>query len=71
MNALSLPRIGDTLFLGQHEVMVTKVLDCFHMVEICRLGMDSKFYVDADALSPEPDCTFSISIKYFGRGSDE
>jgi hypothetical protein len=71
MNAVSLPRVGDTLFLEQYEVMVTKVFTCFHIVEICRSGMSSKLYVDADALSPVPDCTFSISLRYFGRGSDE
>lgn len=71
VNTVSLPRIGETLFLEQHEVVVTKVMACFHIVKICCSGTGSKLYVDANALSPVPDCTFSISLKYFGRGSDE
>jgi hypothetical protein len=71
MSAISLPRVGDILFLEQCEVVVTKVLTCFHIVEICRSGKDSKLYVDAGALTSTPGCAFSISIKYFGRGGDE
>jgi hypothetical protein len=71
MKAINLPCVGDVLLFGHCEVMVSKVLTCSHAVETCRSVMDSKFYVDANALSPEPNHTALISIGYFGRGGDE
>lgn len=71
MNASALPRVGDIMFLERCEVMVTKVLTCFHIVEICRPKVDLKFCVDADALTFEPDFSHSISLRYFGGVSDE
>jgi hypothetical protein len=71
MKTINLPRVGDVLFFWHCEVVVTKVLTCFHMVKICCVGADSKAYVDANALSLVPERAYSISLRCFGRGGDE
>jgi hypothetical protein len=71
MAAQNLLRVGDKMFLERQEVMVTKIFAIFQLVEIYCAGVDSSFYVDANALTSAPDHTLSISIRYFGRCNGE
>jgi hypothetical protein len=71
MAAQNLLRVGDKMFLERQEVVVTKIFAIFQLVEIYCAGVDSTCYVDASALTSDPDHMFSISIRYFGRRNDE
>ncbi len=61
--------VGDKMYLEQQEVIVKEIFEIFHLVGI--IDADSKFYVDASALTATSDNKYSISIRYFGRRTDE
>ncbi len=71
MNVQNLLRIGDTMFLERQEVVIREIYAEFHLVEVSCTDTNSEFYVDIKALTSTPNCTYSISIKYFGRSNDE
>jgi hypothetical protein len=71
MNVQNLPEIGDKLFLMHREVIVTKVYALFQLVKLRYTEEVHEFYVDACALTSEPDYTNSISLGMLRRNRGE
>lgn len=63
MIARNLPETGDKLFLMEREVVVTKVYADFRLIKIHYTKESFEFFVDACAVTAEPDYTNSISIR--------
>ena len=62
-----LPRISDRLFLMHREVIVTKVYALFRFIKVRYIEETTGFYVDACALTSEPNCSDSISLGILRR----
>ena len=66
-----LPATGEKYFFKQEEVTVMRVWDCFHLVEIKDRTSRQPLCVDICTLTDEPDFTNTISLKYFGKDTNE
>lgn len=71
MIAQKLPTTGNKLFLMQREVVVTKVYADFRLIRIHYTEESLEFFVDACAVTTEPDYTNSISIRMLRGNSGE
>lgn len=64
-----LPRIGEKCYYMHREVIVTGILDCFHLVKIKDLSGMYSICVDKCVLTREPDFANTISLRLFGGES--
>lgn len=62
MTVQNLPSKGDRLFLMHKEVIVTNVYTILRLIKIRYTTESFEFFVDASAVTTEPDYTNSISI---------
>ena len=67
----NLPKTGDKLFLMQREVVVTKVYADFRFIKVRYTKEPFEFFVDACAVTAEPDYINSISIQMLRGNSGE
>ena len=71
MNAQELPNKSDKRFLMHREVIVTNVYALFRLIKVHYLEENTEFYVDACALTAEPNYTDSISFGMLRRNRGE
>jgi hypothetical protein len=72
VNSQNLPKKGDKLFLMHREVVVTQVCAIFRLIKVHYAEEATEFYLDACALTIDPDYTNTISLwKLMRRNSFE
>jgi len=59
------------MFLMHREVVVTKVYALFRLIKVHYAGETTGFYVDACALTAEPNYKDAISIGMLNKGCNE
>jgi hypothetical protein len=67
MNIKNLPEINDRVFLMHREVVVTMVYAPFRLIKVHYSEEITEFYVDACALTSEPNYRDSISLGMLRR----
>lgn len=71
MNTQKLLKINDKPFLMHREVVVTRVYALFRLIRVRYEKETTEFYVDACALTTEPNYSNSISLGVFRRNCGE
>lgn len=71
MNTQNLPGVSDRMFLMHREVVVTKIYALFSLIKVHYTEELTEFYVDACALSGEPNYAESLSLGILRRNSSE
>jgi len=71
MNTQNLPGISDRMFLMHREVVVTKVYALFRLIKVHYTEEITEFYVDACALTAEPNYADSLSLGTLRRNCGE
>jgi hypothetical protein len=71
VDSQNLPKTSDKSFLMHREVIVTKEYEPFKLIKVHYTGETAEFFVDAYALTAEPNYTNSISLKILRRNCDE
>jgi len=71
MNIQNLPKTNDRSFLMHRKVVVTNAYELFRLIKVHYAEETTEFYVDACALTAEPDYTDSISLGMLRGSYDE